>query len=76
MRRGNTGREIVESGEFLKTGKKEYTHRESGEVIRYDCNKWVWRTPDGLGFTALHGAVSWLRKGLEGPRVISGREAG
>lgn len=64
VRRGNTGRDIVASGEFVKSGKKEYTHGESGQVIRYDHNGWVWRTPDGTGFAALHGAVSWLRSGL------------
>lgn len=64
MRRGNTGRDIVESGEFVKSGKKEYTHGETGGVIRYDHNAWVWRGPDGQGFTALHAAVSWLRQGV------------
>ena len=62
FRHSNTGKEITDSGEFAKTGKKEYTHGESGMKIAYDHNKFLWRTPDGLGFTVLHGAVSWLRQ--------------
>jgi len=62
MRRTNTATEIVQSGEFVKAGKKRYIHDETGLEIAYDHNAWVWRTPDGLGFTVLHGAVSWLRQ--------------
>ena len=60
-RRGNTGREIVESGEFSKVGRKRYQHID-GAVIAYDCNAWGWRI-DGERevYTALHAAVSHLR---------------
>lgn len=62
FRRGNTGKEITDSGEFAKTGRKEYTHGESGMKIAYNHNRFLWQTPDGLGFTVLYAAVSRLRQ--------------
>jgi hypothetical protein len=63
-RRSNTAVEIVASGEFVKVARKRYMHGATGQEIVWDCNAWVWRTPDGLGFTVLHGAVSWFRQSL------------
>lgn len=40
-RMGNTGREMVESGAWVKVGRKHYEHI-SGAQIRYNCNRWVW----------------------------------
>lgn len=63
-RLGNTGREIVASGEFRLLGKKHYAHVASGLQIQYDRRKWAWVGSDGLAFTALHKAVSWLRTSI------------
>jgi len=40
-RQGNTGREMVESGAWIKVAKKHYKHIDGAE-IRYNCNRWVW----------------------------------
>lgn len=40
-RHGHTGRELVESGAWIKVGKKHYRHVDGAE-IRYDCNRWGW----------------------------------
>lgn len=40
-RMGNTGREMVESGAWVKLGSKHYSHI-SGAEIRYNSNRWVW----------------------------------
>ncbi len=60
-RRSNTAIDIIQSGEFIKIGKKHYAHGVTGQEIKYDNNAFTWRTPDGTGFTVLHAAVSWLR---------------
>jgi len=51
-RMGHTGREMVESGAWVKLGKKHYQH-SSGIEIRYDCNRWVWQIVGGHAFTLL-----------------------
>lgn len=40
-RNGNTGREMVQCGEWVKVASKHYRHI-SGVEIRYNCNRWVW----------------------------------
>ena len=43
MRRmpNNTGRDMVESGQWVKVASKHYRH-VSGTEIQYDCNHWGW----------------------------------
>lgn len=45
-RHGNTGREMVDSGQWAKVGKKHYRH-VSGNEAKWDCNVWGWRINDG-----------------------------
>ncbi len=40
-RHGNTGLEMVESGTWIKVGRKHYRHIDGAE-IRYNCNRWLW----------------------------------
>lgn len=41
-RMGHTGREMVESGAWVKIGRKQYEHI-NGAVVRYDCNHYGWQ---------------------------------
>lgn len=38
--------ELIASGAWAKTGRKTYQH-ESGIVVRYDCNAWLWEIIGG-----------------------------
>jgi len=51
-RMGNTGREMVASGAWVKLASKHYEHI-SGAVIRYDCNRWVWQIVGGDAYPLL-----------------------
>lgn len=42
IRHGNTGRELVNSGAWVKVGRKHYRHIDGAEV-RYNCNHWGWQ---------------------------------
>jgi hypothetical protein len=46
-RHGNTGKEMVASGAWVKVGKKHYRHA-SGQEITYDNNRWAWRAMGNL----------------------------
>lgn len=54
MRHGNTGIEMVNSGSWIKVGKKHYRH-ESGIEVRYDCNRYIWivSTQPNHGYSTL-----------------------
>lgn len=41
LRMGNTGREMVQSGTWVKVARKHYRH-VSGAEIRYNSNRWLW----------------------------------
>jgi hypothetical protein len=41
-RQANTGRDMVESGQWAKLASKHY-RRYDGLEIKYDCNAYVWR---------------------------------
>ena len=62
LRAGNTGREMVESGQGVKAGRKHYRH-ESGIEIAYNCNRWVWEiVGHGEAYTLLWAARHWAEK--------------
>jgi hypothetical protein len=43
MRHGNTGREMLAGGAWVKVGRRHYRH-VSGAEVKYDCNLWGWAT--------------------------------
>ncbi len=60
-RMGNTAREIVAAGDFVKVGKKHYRH-VSGVEIKYNWTRWAWELPDGRAWTLLWVAVHEVRR--------------
>lgn len=70
-RHGNTGQELVNSGAWVKVGRKHYRHVTGVEVV-YDCNRWGWRimaadgTSDGLVWSTLWVAAHYATKATEG----------
>jgi hypothetical protein len=64
MRHGNTAREMVESGQWAKIGRKHYRH-ESGAEILYNNNRWLWEVVGASdGWSALWVARHWVEKGF------------
>lgn len=56
-RMGNTGREMVQTGAWVKVGRKHYAHISGVEVV-YRCNDWAWEViGTGLMYQAL-----WVAK--------------
>jgi hypothetical protein len=51
-RMGNTGREMLESGAWMKVAAKHYLHVSGAEII-YDWNRWVWQIVGGDAYEAL-----------------------
>jgi len=59
-RRGHTGREMVQTGEWVKVGKKHYQHVSGVEVV-YDHNRWVWCIKGGPKNNTCWSAL-WVAK--------------
>jgi hypothetical protein len=58
---GNTGREMVQGGAWVKVNRKHYRHI-SGIEIAYDGNRWLWKVSDGTAYTLLWAARHWAEK--------------
>lgn len=41
IRQGNTGKEMVASGQWVKVARKHYRHVSGAEIV-YDHNRWAW----------------------------------
>ena len=65
-RMGNTAREIVAAGDFVKVGRKHYRHVGGAEIV-YDCNAWQWKiTGRKGGWDVLWPAVHEVRRAANG----------
>jgi hypothetical protein len=46
---------IKADGMWAKVGRKNYLH-ESGNMVSYDCNAWLWRVNQDEGYKTLWAA--------------------
>jgi hypothetical protein len=60
IRAGNTGREMIESGAWIKVARKHYRHMEGVEIV-YNCNRWAWEIIGGKNTGEAYGLL-WVAR--------------